>query len=550
MTDSPRPAAPPAADRPSDSAGAPVGRARAWASFTIADGLMLLIGGLAAWLRLGDLAGLPLSPAEATAALANRQFWSAAPLDVPVSSPAYFAFTHLVMSLGGSSDTAARLVPAVFGVLTVLLVWAWRGRAGPLARLAAGLFLAVSPLLVAVSRTAGGDAIALFALLGLAVAANRVLDGRRQWAITAGVALGLGLTSSPLFYSGLVALIVMILVAQPFRRSAVAQAVQLAAEDERQLDSLRHSPQQMAAEEGKRDSLRYMGLAAGLTFAAVATSLSLYPAGLGAALRLLPAWLAQFSLPSSAGVAVSPLLALLRYEPAAVVLGLPAVVAAGRGRRGRALSVWLGLALLLTLLQSGVLVNVTAALLPAYLLAGLAAAAAVGRRDPAPVAGRRTGWFTAAAILGLGALLLVAGGRLARLNLLAGENTTLIALAVLAFILAGGAVVLGADLQHPVVVDAAGQLPHHPGALHLGERGGAGDGLGKPGGAARRVPGRGRAAALLAMGGGLATEPRGSQRPSRALGDGGQHQRRGGDDRLAGGCLAAGEELQPRPDHL
>ena len=134
MTDSPRPAAPPAADRPSNSAGAPVGRARAWASFTIADGLMLLIGGLAAWLRLGDLAGLPLSPAEATAALANRQFWSAAPLDVPVSSPAYFAFTHLVMSLGGSSDTAARLVPAVFGVLTVLLVWAWRGRAGPLAR--------------------------------------------------------------------------------------------------------------------------------------------------------------------------------------------------------------------------------------------------------------------------------------------------------------------------------------------------------------------------------------------------------------------------------
>ena len=449
MTDSPRPAAPPAADRPSDSAGAPVGRARAWASFTIADGLMLLIGGLAAWLRLGDLAGLPLSPAEATAALANRQFWSAAPLDMPVSSPAYFAFTHLVMSLGGSSDTAARLVPAVFGVLTVLLVWAWRGRAGPLARLAAGLFLAVSPLLVAVSRTAGGDAIALFALLGLAVAANRVLDGRRQWAITAGVALGLGLTSSPLFYSGLVALIVMILVAQPFRRSAVAQAVQLAAEDERQLDSLRHSPQQMAAEEGKRDSLRYMGLAAGLTFAAVATSLSLYPAGLGAALRLLPAWLAQFSLPSSAGVAVSPLLALLRYEPAAVVLGLPAVVAAGRGRRGRALSVWLGLALLLTLLQSGVLVNVTAALLPAYLLAGLAAAAAVGRRDPAPVAGRRTGWFTAAAILGLGALLLVAGGRLARLNLLAGENTTLIALAVLAFILAGGAVVLAMAWESP-----------------------------------------------------------------------------------------------------
>src|SRR5690606_15273271 len=86
-----------------------------------------------------------------------------APLAMPVGSPAYFAFTHLVMSLGASGDAAARLVPAVFGLLTVLLVWRWRK--GPVGWLVAGLFLAVSPLLVAVSRTAGGDAIAWFALM-------------------------------------------------------------------------------------------------------------------------------------------------------------------------------------------------------------------------------------------------------------------------------------------------------------------------------------------------------------------------------------------------
>ena len=453
---------------------APPVRARSRAAaFTVADGLMLLIGGLAAWLRLGDLAGLPLSPAEATAALANRQFWSAVPLDVPVTSPAYFAFTHLVMSLGGSSDTVARLVPAIFGVLTVLLVWAWRGRARPVAQLTAGLFLAISPLLVAVSRTAGGNAIALFALLALAVAARGLLDGRRPWIIAAGMALGLGLTSSPLFYTGLVALIIAILVTQPFRRRPpVAQAVQLANDKEGKLDSLHYSSQQFVGggeegeldslryssqqfvgggEEGKLDSLRYIGLAAGATFVTVATSLLLHPAGLGAALRLFPTWLAQFGLPSSAAAAFSPLLALLRYEPAAVVLGLPAVVAAvlGRGRFRRALALWFGVALLLTLLQPGVMVNVTAALLPAYLLVGLSAASIADRRDPAPVAGRRTGWFTAAAILGLGALMLAAGGRFTRLNLLAGENATLISLAILAFILAGAAVVLAMAWESP-----------------------------------------------------------------------------------------------------
>ena len=38
---------------------------------TLADGLMLPIAVLAAWLRFGDLARLPLSAAEATAALAS-----------------------------------------------------------------------------------------------------------------------------------------------------------------------------------------------------------------------------------------------------------------------------------------------------------------------------------------------------------------------------------------------------------------------------------------------------------------------------------------------
>lgn len=395
---------------------------------------MLPIAILAAWLRFGDLARLPLSAAEATAALANWQFWSAAPLDVAVSSPAYFAFTHPVMSLGASGDVAARFIPAVFGLLTVLTVWLLRGRAHPVAWLGAGLFLAVSPLLVAVSRTAGGDAIALFALLLIVVA---WVNGGRRSALLIGVGLGLGLASSPLFYTGLVGLVIAGLMGG----------------EERDKD-----------EERNLERLRYMGVAAGVTFGVVATSFLLYPAGLGAALRIFPTWLGQFGLPASAGAAVSPLLALLRYDPAVYVLGLPAAVWCLQARnRGRGPAVWLAVTAALVVLQSGTMVNVTAAILPACLLIGLLAAEIARQVDPTPVIGRHTTLYTAVAILGLGALLLVATGRLARLNLLSGENAMLIALSMLAFVLAGAAVLLAMAWESPaarrgLLVGAVGLL--------------------------------------------------------------------------------------------
>jgi len=208
----------------------------------------------------------------------------------------------------------------------------------------------------------------------------------------------------------------------------------------------------VAGAEGRNlDRLRYVGVAAGVTFAAVATSWLLFPAGLGAALRIFPTWLGQFALPGSASAAVSPLLALLRYEPAVFVLGLPAAVWAVRARNplGRRLVVWFAVLLGLVVLQAETMVNAAAAVLPAYLLMGLLAAEIAGRRDPAPVAGRRTGLLTATTILGLGALMLVAGGRFARLNLLSGENAMLIALAVLAFVMAGAAVLLAMAWESP-----------------------------------------------------------------------------------------------------
>lgn len=388
--------------------------ARRLTVFTVADGLMLLIGLLAVWLRFGELARLPLSAAEATAALASHSFWTAGTPAITPISPAYFTFTNLIMGLGADGDAAARFVPALFGVMTVLLPWLWRGRARPFVWLAAALFMAVSPLLTAVSRTAGGDAIALFALLLVVVAG---LDDRmgRGRAVALGAGLGLGLTTSPLFYTGLITLLPAAWIAGAGRSLPPARRLQTIA------------------------------LSAAVTFLLVASFVLLYPAGIGAALRLFPAWLGQFGLAAAdLNTLFSPWLALLRYEPAVFVLGVPAGVwaMARRNRGGMGLAVWLGLLLVVMVLQPGVISNAAAALLPGTLLVGLLAETVFGARDAYRFAEQRMFWSTAVGLLGLGALVLAAFGRFARLNLLTGENANLIVAAALAFVLAGLAVVL------------------------------------------------------------------------------------------------------------
>ena len=63
------------------AAPAPQVKTHRWAtSFTVADGLMLLIGLLAAVARFVNLGAQPLSPAEADAALTSWQFARGVPL--------------------------------------------------------------------------------------------------------------------------------------------------------------------------------------------------------------------------------------------------------------------------------------------------------------------------------------------------------------------------------------------------------------------------------------------------------------------------------------
>lgn len=322
---------------------------------TVAAGILLLIGALAAVLRLANLDAVPLSPQEAREALAVWGFWqpesSGPAFDY---SPAYFSLTSPLMLVLGDGDAIMRLIPALFGVALTLLPWFWRRHLGVIGALVASALLAVSPAATITARTAGGPAIALTAVLLLLVAWTRYLDkGQPRWLVAAFVALAVGLASAPLFLSGL----------------ATAGLAWLA--------QARIGPQLplQASTNGwrlRQDHVRGAALAAVAVFLGLATMLFLNPGGLGAAGHVVGAWLGRFGLPASLLSWLSPVLAFGRYELAVLLPGTVAIFWATW--QGRPLPVflvyWFAASLLLALAQPGVVENALLLALPGALLVG------------------------------------------------------------------------------------------------------------------------------------------------------------------------------------
>jgi uncharacterized protein (TIGR03663 family) len=382
--------------------------ALAWTGrLTIADAIFALVVFLGGLLRFANLSRIPLSPAEAEAALASWQYWQPGdmPGDLPIPSPAYFSFTNLLLPVLGDSDAVVRLVPALFGLAAVCLPWLLRTRLGNLGALATTLVLALSPLLINVSRTAGGNSIALFAVALTLIAALRFRQtGEQRWTIALGSALGLGFASAPLFVSGVLTL-------------GLAWYLGLHGRPDR------NAIWQIGPQQSTRTPWQTVGLAAVIVFVLVSTFFLLHPQGLGAAASLLTIWLSQFGLPFNgpeiSWAAIAPLLVLGRYEPV-LLLALPGFVAAlwslgQKDQPGLFFAAWLvGLASL-WLLQPGIgdgaLENSVLMILPAALLIGLSTAA-LYTRSPAM---SWVAWGVAIGIIFLGMLVLVSLARFSRL---------------------------------------------------------------------------------------------------------------------------------------
>ncbi len=333
---------------------------------TIADGLLLLVVGAAAIMRLATLAQLPLSPSEAENGLAVWQFWQPGGVPTAVNTPLYFTLTTLLSQLVGLSDATVRLVPALAGVALVaspVLFRRWLGNAG---MLISSLLLAISPLATLTARTANGDALTMLAAMGLAAGwLNWQATGEKRWQTVTAVSLGLGLATSPLFYTALVTVGGAVWFLQASKKAG-EQGSRGAGE---------HSPLP------PRTSAPLLSL---LTFLTAATLFLWYPAGLGAAAQVAGRWLGQFGV---VGNMADPYLVLLRYE-LPVLLGLVWGIISSKNeiRDWRLesanlhqspipnlqslLTLWLLLTLILMPLQAGQNSNALLVILPAYLLVG------------------------------------------------------------------------------------------------------------------------------------------------------------------------------------
>ena len=299
----------------------------------------------AAALRFGKLGEWALSPAEA------RHAWDAwtlfrgqpAPAGdaIPTGAPLPLLLQSLAFFLFGVTDATARIVSAAAGlgiVLLVPLLRRWVG--GPEALAMAGL-AAVSPILVWASRVGDAENVVAFLALLLVVALLRAAgDGEGgpdlRWAALAGFAAA-GLPSSgPSGVSVLLTLLVAMAAAGRDRDGAVHRG--------------------LAALLGRRGLTVFLG-AALVTLLTLFTRFWSEPAAISGVWLNLRHWLDLLTGPGNGTPTSYFLIALLLYEPLALLLGL---VGAARTRAlpavpsiGTLLGTWFLAALLLWSFSGG-----------------------------------------------------------------------------------------------------------------------------------------------------------------------------------------------------
>ncbi len=162
--------------------------------------ILLGLFGLALVPRAWDLGARPAAPGEAASAWAA---WRGGELP-PGGSPWLAGWSTMVFSLFGPDEGWMRAGSALASALTILALWALLYPFGRAAAIGAAILWAVSPTAVMAARFSDGSAIAA-ATLATALAFQRVPHPAR-W-IGLAVALGIGVTSGPTFWTGVLALL-------------------------------------------------------------------------------------------------------------------------------------------------------------------------------------------------------------------------------------------------------------------------------------------------------------------------------------------------------
>ncbi len=310
--------------------------------------LFALAFGLAIGLRLLRLGEVPLSDDEAR--------WAMQAFDLTKGlhpalgpQPVYILLTALVFYVLQASNFAARLIPALAGSALVFAPMFFRDRLGNKAALVLSFVLALEPGLLAISREAGSPMIALSAVI-FAWGFWRAGNLR-----AAGILAGVALLSGPALWPGLLGF-------------AIAYGLSR---------GLFHSSDQTKSDGMfDRQSLITAGGYALGTYLALGSLFLLVPAGLGAGLASVPAYL-QGWLDFGEVPAIRLVTALAFYQPLAILLAVAGLVRGIRKGDGLVMSLglWLLAALILALAYpSRQVADLAWALIPLWALASVEAA--------------------------------------------------------------------------------------------------------------------------------------------------------------------------------
>jgi uncharacterized protein (TIGR03663 family) len=312
---------------------------------TIEVALYGLLGLLALVSRLYALGNHPLSTSEATQALHAWQAVSGPGGEALTACPLLFAGQTLAFAVLGAGDGAARLLPALAGVVLVLLPYLLRHRLGRIGALAASALLLISPTVLFASRSGNGDLLLLTAGLAALVGLVGWVDFRRpSYLYLSAVSAALALTAAPGVYSLVLALAAGLGLLALLGESGAGDDgwtnLQAAWEDLRlQREWLRNG----------------VALFAGTTLILLPTTLLLHLEGIQAVADLFLTWVNHFAPWAGDQPLGYSLAVLLLYEPLPLVFGLAgvAVVFWRRDLLGRLLAVWVGAAFFISLLAGG-----------------------------------------------------------------------------------------------------------------------------------------------------------------------------------------------------
>ncbi len=332
-------------------------------------------------LRLAELSAVPLSHTEAPFALnAWRAVSAEAPGDPTItSSPILYAAQSISFGLLGASETSARIMTAIAGVLIVLLPAFFRDRVGRSRAFAITLLLAVSPVLFAASRFSSPVVWSVLAAGFMLWGGSRFVTSRQQsYGIVALTALGvLVFLCEP---GGLVLFIVIALAAV----IALVSGGSREAEYNYELEGdpfLNESPE-IENERSLLASFPYGigALVAGLFVIGISTAFITNPAGLSNIGEVIAATVRGFSPENGGEVPAMPLIISLFYEPFVWIFALVGLIITLR--RGvlrfetRFFVVWIALAALTSFLfRAGGPDHALWFIIP---LAGLASRAIIG----------------------------------------------------------------------------------------------------------------------------------------------------------------------------